>query len=193
MFRPKLITPAAVLPITVAEAKLAIRKDGSDLDTEIEAAIKAAVSHYEGWNGILGILLVEQTWRAQFSYFDRRLCLPLRPVKSITSIAWKATDGASFTVDEENYELEADAGGSYLVRFVDAYGFPTGLYQSGPLSVDYVGGWPVVGGKATTPEDIKTAIKIRVQMQVDEAATVNLDHLRTFERELSKKYRPPRI
>ncbi|KQY27186.1 head-tail connector protein [Rhizobium sp. Root482] len=193
MFRPTLVTPATVLPVTVAEAKLAIRTDSIDLDSEIESAIKSAVSHYEGWNGILGILLVEQTWRARFRCFERSMCLPLRPVQTITSIAWRDAEGTSSPVEVENYSLDADAGGTYFVRFLDAYGFPSSLYQNAPISVDYVGGWPVVDGKATTPDDIKTAIKIRVQMQVDEAATVNRDHLKAFERELSRKYRPPRI
>jgi len=50
-----------------------------------------------------------------------------------------------------------------------------------------------VEGKATTPADLKAAIRMRVQMEIDEAGTVNRDHLKDFERELVSKYKPPRI
>ncbi|MCB5201891.1 phage head-tail connector protein [Neorhizobium sp. T786] len=193
MFRPVLATPATVLPVTVEEVKSSLRIDGDDLDSEIESAIKSAVAHYEGWNGKLGISLVEQTWRVSFGRFERSMFLPLRPVQRITSVDWKDIDGVSAPVTPAEYLLQSDAGGTYFARFFDAYVFPTSLYETSPISIDYVAGWPLKDGKATTPEDIKSAIKMRVQMQIDEAATANREHLKDFERELVSKYKPPRI
>jgi uncharacterized phiE125 gp8 family phage protein len=193
MFGPVLVTPATVLPVTVDEVKAALRIDAADLNEEIDSAIRSAVAHYEGWTGILGISLVEQTWRVSFEQFEREMYLPLRPVGSITAINWKDADGLSEEVPSANYMLHTEAGGTNYARFFAAYAFPTDLFENAPVSIDYVAGWPVVSGKATTPADLKTAIKMRVQMQIDEAGTANRDHLRNFERELISKYKLPRI
>nr|CAD6412973.1 phage gp6-like head-tail connector protein [Rhizobium sp. Q54] len=193
MFGPVLVTPATVLPVTVDEVKAALRIDGDDLHDEIETAIRSAVAHYEGWTGVLGISLVEQTWRVSFGRFEREMYLPLRPVRSITAINWKDADGVPSAVADTEYTLQTDAGGTTYASFFNAYSFPTTLFEKAPVSIDYVAGWPVVDGKATTPADLKSAIKMRVQMQIDEAASVNRDHLKDFERELVSKYKPPRI
>lgn len=193
MFGPVLVTAATVLPVTVEEVKAALRIDGDDLNTEIDSAIRSAVAHYEGWTGILGISLVEQTWRVSFGRFERDMYLPLRPVQRITAINWKDADGIPSTIADTEYTLQTDAGGTTYASFLAAYVFPTNLFEKAPVSIDYVAGWPVDEGKATTPADLKTAIKMRVQMQLDEAGTANRDHLKDFERELVSKYRQPRI
>lgn len=193
MFGPVLVTAATALPVTVEEVKIPLRIDHTDLDSAIESAIRSAVAHYEGWTGILGISLVEQTWRVSFGRFERDMYLPLRPVQRITEINWKDADGISSAVADTEYTLQTDAGGTTYASFFDAYTFPTGLFEKAPVSIDYVAGWPVVDGKATTPADLKAAIRMRVQMEIDEAGTVNRDHLKDFERELIRKYKPPRI
>lgn len=188
MRRPVLVTPASVLPVTVAEVKVALRIDGTDLDTEIESQIKAAVEHYEGWNGILGVCLVEQTWRQSFDRFERCMMLPLRPVQSIASVKWRNAAGEIATVASSNYALDTDDGGLSFVRFKRGYGYPSGLADSGAVSIEYVAGWPLVEGKPTTPEAIKAAIKIRVQMHIDEAAKQGGEALEKMESRLIGTY-----
>ncbi len=193
MFGPVLVTPATVLPVTVDEIKEDLHIDSADKDAQIERAIRSAVAHYEGWTGKLGISLVEQTWRVSFGRFERSMFLPLRPVQSITAVNWKDANGISDAVDSDQYLLQHDAGGSSYVSFFNAYAFPSGLFEKAPVSVDYVAGWPVKDGKATTPEDLKAAIRMRVQMEIDEAASANREILKDFERELRSNYKPPRI
>lgn len=188
MLRPVLVSGPAVLPVTVEEAKLALRIDGSDIDSEIESAIKAAVAHYEGWNGLLGICLVEQTWRIDFGRFERCMFLPLRPVQSITSIKWRQSNGQISTVPSAEYAYRTEAGGSSVIIFRDSYSFPADLHELAPVSVEYVIGWPVVEGKATTPEDLKAAIKLRAQLFLDEAALANSEHLERVEKALISKH-----
>lgn len=189
MRRPVVVTPASVLPVTVAEVKGALRIDGADLDTEIESQIKAAVEHYEGWNGILGVCLVEQTWRQSFDRFDRCLMLPLRPVQSIASVKWRNSAGEIATVASSNYALDTDDGGLSFVRFKRGYAYPSGLADGSAVSIEYVAGWPLVDGKPTTPEAIKAAIKIRVQMHIDEAAKQGAEVLEKIESRLIGAFR----
>ncbi|KKX28231.1 hypothetical protein [Rhizobium sp. LC145] len=189
MRRPVLVTPASALPVTVAEVKGALRIDGADLDSEIESQIKSAVEYYEGWSGILGVCLVEQTWRQSFDRFERCLMLPLRPVQSITSVNWRNAAGETATVATSNYALETDDGGLSFVRFKRGYAYPSGLADAGAVSVEYIVGWPLAEGKPTTPESIKAAIKIRVQMHIDEAAKQGADVLEKIESRLIGTYR----
>jgi uncharacterized phiE125 gp8 family phage protein len=191
MFAPVLVTPPTALPVTLAELRLALRVDGSDFDAELTSLIKSAVAHYDGWKGILGIGLVEQTWRQDYQQFEQDMWLGLRPVRSITSVKWRNEAGSETTVTASDYALKTDGGGRSRVRFINDFSAPSGLYESDPVSVEYVIGWPVVDDVATTPEDIKAAIKLRVGMLYDHSTQEASDVLERIERELISKYRLP--
>lgn len=189
MYRPVLVTAPAALPVSVAEVKSALRVDGGDSDADLERLIRSAVAHYEGWSGILGIALVAQTWRQDFNSFDRKMMLGLRPVQSISSVKWRNEAGQISTVATEDYALKTDGGGRSYVRFVNNFSTPSGLYEDAAVSIEFVAGWPVVEDVPTTPDDIKTAIIIRVQKHYDEAAQANSGILDRVERDLTTKYR----
>lgn len=52
--------------VTLPELKAHLRVDGTDDDDLIEALEKAAVSHLEGWRGILGRCIKRQTWLVEY-------------------------------------------------------------------------------------------------------------------------------
>ncbi len=187
MFRPVRVTPSAdlPLPISVEDVKSALRVDGTDSDAEIERLIKAAVEHYEGWSGVLGIAIVEQTWRQEFGRFEDRMCLRVRPVTSIASVKYRNEAGQIATVAAENYTLKHDGGGVAYVRFDSGFTAPVDLYEDAPVSIEYVAGW----AEGEVPADIQTAIILFVQKHFDEAARDNWQHLDRVERDLTSKYR----
>jgi len=192
MFRPVRVTPAAdlPLPISVDDVKSALRVDGDDNNVEIERLIKAAVDHYEGWSGVLGIALVEQTWRQEFGRFEDKMCLKVGPVSSIASVKYRNEQGQIATVAADNYTLKHDAGGQAYVRFDRGFTAPVDLYEDAPVSIEYVAGWPLdEDDKPTTPADIQTAIILFVQKHLDEAARSNWDILDRVEKDLTSKYR----
>jgi uncharacterized phiE125 gp8 family phage protein len=191
MFRPVLVTPPEVLPVTLEEAKGALRVDGTDSDVEIERLIRSAVAHYEGWKGVLGICLVSQKWRQEYGRFEQKMALRIGPVESVAAIRIRNEAGQLSTVASENYALKYDAGGTPYVRFVNDYSAPTDLYEDAPIAIEFVAGWPVVEEKATTPDDIKTAIILHVQKHCDSAAQTAADVLDRVERDLVSKYRRP--
>ena len=163
MRSPVLITPPADLPVTVDEAKEHLRvaiydANGAvlagDDDALIGAYIGAAVSHLDGWTGILGRALVEQTWRMDFDRFCTELKLPLAPVTDIVSITWRNEDGQIATVDSDEYLLKVDGGGNAYVRFRNAYSFPSGLYESDPVSVTFKAGYPTTPAVEADPEAV---------------------------------------
>ena len=194
MYRPVLVAPAAELPVTLEEMKQALRiieRDGNgdvlphEDDALIGDEIKSAVAHYEGWTGILGIVLSEQVWRQDYDRFSRSLSLPLGPVLEIIAVRWRDKEGAVSTVDPSDYALITDAGGRSSVRFRGGFVFPATLHEQGGVQIEYRAGWPFPG----VPDDIKAAIKIRVQIAYDEAARDASVHLARIESELVAKWR----
>lgn len=198
MHRPVLVTPPTVLPVSLEEMKQALRilerdDDGNALEHEdddlITDEIKSAAAHYEGWTGILGICLVDQTWRQDFDGFCRGLQLPLGPVVAPVSVTWRNRAGQIATINQAEYALETDAGGRSWLRFRNAYTLPADLYERRAVTVEYRAGWPVVEGASAVPADIKTAIKLRVIAAYDEAAREGAKNLVSMEYDLVSKYR----
>lgn len=189
MHRPVLVAAAAVLPVSVSDVKKALRIDSADDDDVIETLIQAAVDYYEGWTGILGICLVEQTWRQSFDRFERSICLPLGPVIEPVSVSWRNAAGQVSTVPAVNYNLETSAGGQSQIRFLNGYARPSDLYESAAVSVEYKAGWPLVEGKPTVPKDICTAIIARVQIGYEQSATEASATLSVIENALISKWR----
>ncbi|NWJ24766.1 hypothetical protein [Rhizobium sp. RM] len=198
MHRPVLVTPADGLPVTLNEMKIALRiverdGDGTILSHEdddlISDEIRSAVTHYEGWTGILGIVLSEQTWRQSFDGFSGCLRLPLGPVSSISAARYRNAAGQISTIAASEYALDVSASGEASIYFRKSYERPSDLYERAALQIDYAAGWPVIDQKSTVPADIKTAIKIRVQLAYDESARAGADKLAQVEEALVGKYR----
>lgn len=103
----RLITPPAAEPITLEEAKLQCRVDGTAEDTwftsfAIPGARRAAEHE-------LGRKLITQTWEAVFDAFPSfGIELGAPRVLSIVSIKYVDTTGAEQTLAAENYLLDAD-------------------------------------------------------------------------------------
>lgn len=103
----KLITAPATEPLTLVEAKLHLRVDGSDDDTLITAIITAAREQAEH---TLQRALIAQTWERVLDAFpaDGIILLGLVPVASVTSVIYLDEAGAAQTVSATDYTLDAD-------------------------------------------------------------------------------------
>jgi len=144
----------------------------------IEGFIAAAVDHLDGWSGILGRALVEQTWRQDFDCFSGHLRLPLAPVISITSVTWRDTAGQISTVATDDYALLSDALGPYI-KFKSGFSWPGDLNQTKPVSITFLAGYPTtpevpedgetpaIPAVSNIPPAIKAAILIHVRLMYD--------------------------
>lgn len=167
MHRPVLISPPELPVVTLAEAKAHLRVDHDDDDALIAGLIRAATDHLDGWTGILGCCLVEQTWRQDFDCFARELLLPLGPVIGVTGVTWRNAAGAVATVSPSVYDLRTDAGGRSLIRFDDDFTSPSDLHESRAVAVTYRSGYETipqqdeplfVPAKVTVPDPLRVAI-----------------------------------
>lgn len=106
----KLISPPAVQPITLDEAKLHVRVDHTDDDAVIARAIAAAVGYVDGSEGFLGRALVDQTWELSLTAFptgqQAAIKIPLPPLIEVLSVKYDNSGGTESTVPASDYVVD---------------------------------------------------------------------------------------
>ncbi|WP_315920433.1 head-tail connector protein [Mesorhizobium sp. SP-1A] len=160
MLAPVRVTAPEILPVSLAEAKVHLRVDPDATleDSLVEGLIRAAVDHLDGWTGLLGRCLVEQTWRQDFEAGTSRLQLPLGPVIDVISVT---ADGTP--VDPASYSLSTDGGGRSFVTVDSGIGGAiTVTYRAGYATIPQDDGPPVVPARSTVPQSVKQAILLFV-------------------------------
>jgi len=153
MHAPILVTPPTTMPVTLEEAKLHLKVEGDEENGLINGLIAGAVSYLDGWTGILGRALVEQTWRQDFDMFGCTMRLVLGPVSEIVSITYRNAAGQVSTVADSDYALVTDSLGPRV--FWDAgYSAPGDLYEQGAVSVTYKAGYPTTPAVEADPDAV---------------------------------------
>lgn len=138
----KLITPPAVLAISLADMKVDLRETGTDKDAQITRLIRGATERAEHQTGRA---LLEQEWELIIDAFPAgEIELANPPVMSITSVKYMDVAGAEQTLISTQYTLDADLLPGYLFP---AYG------TSWPATMDVANAVRVrfKCGYATTP------------------------------------------
>lgn len=135
----KLITAATVEPVSLAEAKLHCKVDGSDDDTRLAILITAARQLAEQ---ITGRAFAPQTWELVLDEFPEAFVLPRAPIAAVTSLKYIDTAGVERTIDSTYYTLDLDSLPGYLVP---AYGYawPTPQASINAVRVRYTCGHAV--------------------------------------------------
>lgn len=141
------ITPPAEEPITLAEAKLYLRVDGSMEDTLIGNMITVARMAAEAY---LARSLVTQIWKLGYDdYLLSHTRLLMSPVQSITSVTLVARDDTTTTVDNSTFYLNARKD--------------TLIFDASPFAhrveVVYVAGY---GNASAVPEAIKQGMYLHI-------------------------------
>lgn len=159
---PRLVTPPAADPVTLAEVKAHLRVSGADEDMLIQTYISAAVSALDGWSGILGRCIVTQTWAQSFSEFpdDNYLRLPFPDVQSVTVTYQLAGEQ---TLAGSNYTLAQDDAGSRVV-LANGASWPDTDERPDAVTVQMVVGY---GAANDVPAALRLAILIHVAQMYD--------------------------
>lgn len=148
------IAPTAVL-ITREEAKRQCRIEllVPDDDALIDGLILTAMSIIDGYSGVLGRALINQTWRVNLESWPAcRIRLPLAPISTITSVKYYDASNAQQTLDAANYSLLEDALSPY-VGWKASASLPSLYEREDAIEVLFVAGY----GAAAT--DVPAAIK----------------------------------
>lgn len=178
MYRPFLVTAPTIKPVTLTEVKAALDISYTAKDTLITGLIAGATAWLDGWTGVLGRALCEQTWRQDYDgfrcwsntkmprHYGLQLRLPLKPVISITSVKYTDANGGEQTIGSTNYTLKEDEIGCY-VEFITTYIPPTVGVESASVRVAYLAGYATATGVWTGPESIKQAMFLVIRQWFD--------------------------
>lgn len=155
----KLKTAPAVRPLTLAEVKAHCRVDSVDDDVLLDALIDAAVTHLDGYRGILGRCLINQTWELYYDEFPHDdLQIPLGDVQSVDLVEYvDPVSGFMTTWASANYETDLISQPSWIIP-VD--GWPTHMMTPNAVRVTFVAGF----GAAAS--DVPMAIRQAMLMLV---------------------------
>jgi len=163
----QLLTPPAVTPVSLDEAKAHLNVDDADDDALITALINAATDHLDGVAGILGRALVTQIWVLKLGSWSD-LVLPLSPVGSINEIRYVDGDGNQQTWASTDYALVKHRS-RWEVCLQPGKSFPGLGDVLEPIEVEFVAGY---GDAAAVPAALKAAIKLHVGTLYEHRETV---------------------
>jgi uncharacterized phiE125 gp8 family phage protein len=146
-------------PITVAEAKMHLRVDGTDEDAYIGALVGAARRWIERTSGLS---LVSQTFDGSLDAFpwDGVIRVHKYPLRSVTSITYHNEDLTTSTVlPAASYQVDT-AKRPPLIALKSGASWPTAsLRATSGVVVRFVAGY---GTAEDVPEDIRHALKLLV-------------------------------
>lgn len=134
-----IITPPALEPVSLAEAKLFLRIDQNAEDALISTLIAAARSAVETG---CGRALITRRVRESLDIWRRDAVggavLGLGPVTNIVAVRLIASGGAQSVIDPTRYRLE---GAGDRPRLVFEAGVPATLRSAGGIEIDYDAGY----------------------------------------------------
>lgn len=152
----KIITPPAAEPVTLAEASLHCRIDGTAENALITALIVAAREYCEAFQNRA---YVTQTIELSLDRWPRfPVNLPRPPLATVTSIKYFDTANTEHTLAAENYFVDADSEPG-RVSLNNGVVLPTTtLREIGAVKIRYTAGAVV----ASVPQRVKQAILLLV-------------------------------
>ena len=167
-----LVTPPAVEPITLAEAKLHLRLESTIDDALVTSMVTAARRMCEAQ---IKVACVTSTWDLSLDAYPSTLvapwtspyreiwvlgyrgaiAIPNPPLQSVTSLSYVDSAGVTRTLDPSAYQVVPGTPG----MVVPVYGttWPSYRVQPGAVVLRYVAGY---GLAAAVPEAIKAAMKL---------------------------------
>lgn len=160
-YEPVLVTPPAADVLTLEEVKRHCRIELLEPDENemLEALMASVISWLDGYSGVLGRALINQTWRFKSSCWPPCIYrFPLAPVSSVV-VKYQDEDDAEMTLDAENYVLLEDALSPYI-RWTSGATLPNTYDRHEPISVEFVAGY------GATADDVPDAIKQAAKMLI---------------------------
>jgi uncharacterized phiE125 gp8 family phage protein len=144
--------PPSTSILLLPDAKQHLRRDDADDDTYITSLIGVVESHVDGVDGILGLMLIQQSWQETANGFPPGDCfeLDLMPVTSITSIQYYDDDNALQTLTTSDYAFHNGVLFSYVKLNTDK-SWPSTYDRDDAVIVTYQGGYGTASTDVPTP------------------------------------------
>ena len=150
----KVTTAPAIEPITLTEAKLHLRVDGTDDDALITSLLKSAREWCELYQSRA---YIEQSITAKLDCFADTIVMPMTPLISVTSIKYIDTNGIQQTLAASYYNVDTTSEPGKITLAYNM-SWPTIRDQHHAIEIIYKAGYGDEVGDV--PEKIKAAIKL---------------------------------
>jgi uncharacterized phiE125 gp8 family phage protein len=151
----QLLTPPALEPVTLAEAKDWLKIDGSDEDQIINALIISARLSVEA---ATGLMLITQSWRLAFDAWplSGRLNLIHAPLQTVSALRIYDVNGMSKLLDLTGLDVSSGRQPKLVLKSA----LPQSSKMVDGIELDLILGFG--NSAASVPEDLKLAIKMLV-------------------------------
>jgi uncharacterized phiE125 gp8 family phage protein len=147
----------ALLP----EVRTACKIDGNDQDGELTGCMLAAIELVEKY---CGIKLFAQTVEMRRADFLNSMVLPIAPLQSITSVAYRDATGATVILDASTFEEVTLASLQPQIVLAAGKSWPAISQSPQAIVITAVAGW---ASASAIPAMIRIAIQILVGLWFD--------------------------
>lgn len=153
MFAPRIVTPPATTPVSVADVKAHLEISGSGDDQIIGSFIAAVMGMIDGYGGYLGRCVAAQQWAQDYRAWpcDRILRLPF-PDCSAAMISYRDEAHANQTLPSAGHSAPIKRPGGDILAIYRETTLPAFSTRPGPVTATFTAGF------ATVPEAIKQAV-----------------------------------
>lgn len=159
MLQPVLETAPASKPLTLADVKTALHVDHTHEDSLLNIYIDAATAKIDGYSGLLGRALVDQTWSQSFDGFAPCMRLPIEPFKAVSSVTYYDADNVQQTLPTSVYQVLTDELGP-IFTLQAGQTWPATYLRDDAVKVTFTAGY---GADDTAiPADIKQAMLLMI-------------------------------
>ena len=160
-------TEPATEPVTLAEAKLHLRVDGSDDDDLITELIKSARRFCEKFQNRA---FITQTITAKMDEFSDPIVLPMPRLISVTSVKYYDEDGVQQTLASSYYDVDTTSEpGKITLAYNQSWPTIRGIHHS--VEVIYTAGYGAAA--SNVPEEVKSAMKLLLGHLYEHRETVS--------------------
>lgn len=176
----KVLTPPTEMPVTLEEAKLALREDGSEKDALIRTWIMGVTQYAEHYTGRAFISRPVRVTLDSFPVGERggtgAIFLDLLPAASVEGIQFYDADDALQTLDPQDYVIDLVSEPGCIVP-ARGKGWPVTADRINAVMCDFTAGY---GANSTAiPEGIKLYVVAKVAEQFGQSDWVKADTIQS--------------
>lgn len=153
------VTPPAVEPVTLAEARAWCRIDDSDTanNTVLTLLIQAMREYAEN---LTGRAFVQRTLQLNLECLPVEIELPLPPLVSVTSVKYTDENNTLQTLDPTLYTVDDQGEPGRVVQAWQAASWPTVIPVPDSVRVLYIAGYDELGSPPDYAGNIPASLKL---------------------------------
>jgi uncharacterized phiE125 gp8 family phage protein len=152
----RIVTPASEFAVTVNEAKAHMSVPDSESDDLISAYVQAA----EQSLAFIGRCLKPTSFALDLYDWRREIELPMPPLRTVTAVKARGTDGTLATLDTASYLVSTTSEGRGIIRMLGTHSWLPLDWGQVALPIEFTAGYDEV------PAALRAAILLTAESNV---------------------------